>query len=430
MYILSQMEGNEITYNMPHSVQIEGALNIENLELAFKQLIERHDSLRTSFKMVNGEPMQFIQKNIDFAIEPIQATLNDLKEIQSDFVYKFDMTKAPLMRVKLLKINKEFHVLIIDMHHIISDGSSINIFMNELFDLYEGKQLPQLRNQYKDFAAWQLELQDSKKMKKQEDYWIKVFNGEIPLLDMPTDYERPIKRSYEGSLVNFKIGNELFRGLNKIAEETGSTLYMVLLAAYTTLLSKYTGQKDILVGTPIAGRNHTDIEGIIGMFVNTLVIRNRLSYKKTFIHYLNEVKETTLAAYENQDYPFEKIIEKVDIKKVENRNPLFDTMLAIENVDYMEKNNSSLTLKLLDQEHTVSRFDLTLFIYVGQKELRGSFEYCTKLFKRSSIELLVKNFLTVLSTIRNNPSIKLSEIQIDGDIKENYSSVDLFELNF
>src|SRR5699024_2971377 len=121
---------------------------------------------------------------------------------------------------------------------------------------------------------------------------------------------------------------------------------------------------------------------------NTLVIRNRLSYKKTFIHYLNEVKETTLAAYENQDYPFEKIIEKVDIKKVENRNPLFDTMLAIENVDYMEKNNSSLTLKLLDQEHTVSRFDLTLFIYVGQKELRGSFEYCTKLFKRSSIELL------------------------------------------
>src|SRR5699024_8521677 len=143
---------------------IEGALNIENLELAFKQLIERHDSLRTSFKMVNGEPMQFIQKNIDFAIEPIQATLNDLKEIQSDFVYKFDMTKAPLMRVKLLKINKEFYVLIIDMHHIISDGSSINIFMNELFDLYEGKQLPQLRNQYKDFAAWQLELQDSKKM--------------------------------------------------------------------------------------------------------------------------------------------------------------------------------------------------------------------------------------------------------------------------
>ncbi|MEM5028599.1 amino acid adenylation domain-containing protein [Priestia sp. WB3] len=430
MYILSHMVGNELTYNMPHSVQIDGELNIKNLESAFKRLIQRHDSLRTSFKMINGEPKQFIQKNIDFSIKSIQATFEDLKKNQSDFLYEFDLTKAPLMRVKLLKINSECHILMIDMHHIISDGTSINIFMKELFDLYEGKQLPELRIQYKDYVAWQLELQDSEKMKRNEDYWLKVFTDDIPLVDMPTDYERPIKRSYEGSLVNFKIDNDLYRGLNRIAEQTGSTLYMVLLASYTILLSKYTGLKDISVGTPVSGRNHSDIEGIIGMFVNTLVIRNRLSFEKTFIQYLNAVKETTLDAFENQDYLYERLVEKVDVKKVKNRNPLFDTMLAIENVDYIEKNKSSLNLKSLEQVHTVSRFDLTLFIHVGQNELRGSFEYCTKLFKRSSVELLVRNLKTIISIISKNPSIKLSDIKLDLDIKGNHNQVDLFELNF
>ncbi|QQD80611.1 amino acid adenylation domain-containing protein [Bacillus siamensis] len=430
MYILSQIEGNEITYNMPHSVQIEGELNQETLELAFKQLIQRHESLRTSFEMVNGEPMQCIQENVDFTIEPIQVKLNEVATYQSNFVHAFEMTKAPLLRVKLLKINEKRHILMMDMHHIISDGMSINIFMNELFELYEGKQLPKLRIQYKDYACWQLEQQKSKKMKKQEAYWLNVYNREIPLLNMPTDYGRPIEPSHEGALLDFKIKNELYRSLTEIAEQTGSTLYMVLLAAYTILLSKYTGQKDILVGTPIAGRNHADIDGIIGMFVNTLVIRNYLDSGKTFTQYLYDVKETMLAAYENQDYPFEKLIEKVNVRKVENRNPLFDTMFAVQNVDYMENNKSNLTLKPLAQKHTVAKFDLTLFIHVGQSELKGSFEYCTKLFKKSSIELLSDNLLAILSSIAENPSIEFSEIKINGSPEGNLDSIDLFELNF
>ncbi|WNV78293.1 amino acid adenylation domain-containing protein [Bacillus atrophaeus] len=430
MYILSQIEGNEITYNMPHSVQIEGELNQETLELAFKQLIQRHESLRTSFEMVNGEPMQCIQENVDFTIEPIQVKLNEVETYQSNFVHAFEMTKAPLLRVKLLKINEKRHILMMDMNHIISDGMSINIFMNELFELYEGKQLPKLRIQYKDYACWQLEQQKSKKMKKQEAYWLNVYNGEIPLLDMPTDYGRPVEPSHEGALLDFKIKNELYRSLTEIAEQTGSTLYMVLLATYTILLSKYTGQKDILVGTPIAGRNHADIDGIIGMFVNTLVIRNYLDSGKTFTQYLYDVKETMLAAYENQDYPFEKLIEKVNVRKVENRNPLFDTMFAAQNVDYMESNKSNLTLKPIAQEHTVAKFDLTLFIHVGQSELKGSFEYCTKLFKKSSIELLSDNLLAILSSIAENPSIELSEIKINGSPEGNLDSIDLFELNF
>ncbi|MGN4562436.1 condensation domain-containing protein, partial [Bacillus cereus group sp. MYBK5-2] len=224
-------------------------------------------------------------------------------------------------------------VLLFDIHHIISDGISTNLIIKEFIQLYKGELQPPLQIQYKDYAVWQQIEMQSERMRRQEAYWLNMFDGEIPTLELPIDYERPSVRSYEGDTVEFTIDKEISDGLKEIEKQTGATLYMVLLAAYTTLLAKYSGQEDIIVGTPIAGRTHADLEPIIGMFVNTLAIRNYPEGDKTFYMYVQEVKETMLNAYENQEYPFEELVQKVNIKRDMSRNPLFDTMLVLQNTE-------------------------------------------------------------------------------------------------
>ena len=427
MYILSQMEGNDVAYNIPFILEIEGPLKREKVNSALKQLIERHESLRTSFEILNGEPMQRVHDNVNFDVTTIELEREDVENYLREFIRPFQLTQAPLLRVSLLQLGKEHYIMMIDMHHIISDAVTIDIFLNEFFKLYEGEQLPELRIQYKDYVYWHLEQQHRGNLKKQEGYWLNVFEGEIPVLDMPADFERPLKLSYEGALHNFNIDEEVYKGLKKIVEQTGSTLYMVLLAAYTILLSKYTGQKDIIVGTPIAGRNHADLKGIVGFFVNTLVIRSYPLGEKTFLEYVYEVKDTMLNAYENQDYPFEQLVEKVNFKKAANRNPLFDTMFAVQNLDQLEFKRKDLDVKPLALEHRVAKFDLTLFFNVGQTNLSGSFEYCTKLFKRNTIKLISNHLMDILSTVVGKSNIKLSEIKLNDH--EDVNSIELFELN-
>ncbi|WP_257207177.1 condensation domain-containing protein, partial [Bacillus thuringiensis] len=345
MYILSQLEGGELSYNMPGAMIVKGELDAGCVEEAFRNLIQRHESLRTSFEMIQGEPVQHIHPDVAFVIEKIKADKEEIETHIERFVRPFNLQEAPLLRIGLIEIRKNYHVLLFDIHHIISDGISTNLIIKEFIQLYKGELQPPLQIQYKDYAVWQQIEMQSERMRRQEAYWLNMFDGEIPTLELPIDYERPSVRSYEGDTVEFTIDKEISDGLKEIEKQTGATLYMVLLAAYTTLLAKYSGQEDIIVGTPIAGRTHADLEPIIGMFVNTLAIRNYPEGDKTFYMYVQEVKETMLNAYENQEYPFEELVQKVNIKRDMSRNPLFDTMLVLQNTEDTELQIEKLVFK-------------------------------------------------------------------------------------
>lgn len=430
MYIMSIKGGKELTYNMSGIFMIEGSLDRMRLTEAFQHLIRRHESLRTAFKMIHGEPKQMIYPEVNFGMEWFVSSDEDIEDQILQFVRPFDLGQAPLMRVGLIELQQERHVLLVDLHHIIADGLSINILMTELSQLYKGDEFSPLRIQYKDYAEWQQTQLQSDEMKKQEKYWLDVFSGEIPLLDLPTDYERPEILSNEGDLFEIAMEEELFTDFRKMEVLTGTTLYMIILAAYTILLSKYSGQEDIIVGTPIAGRTHAELEPVMGMFVNTLAIRNYPEGEKTFTEYLLEVKEHMLSAYENQDYPFEELIERVHITKDVRRNPLFDTMFVLQNTEASEIQMEGATCKPYAQNNKVSKFDLTLYATILENGLEAAFEYSTTLFEKTTIEAMSKNLLLILTAICQNPHIEISKIKLVEELMNRDTLADLIEVDF
>ncbi|NEY83022.1 amino acid adenylation domain-containing protein, partial [Bacillus sp. 3H-10] len=413
LYILNKIEGSGITYNIPSAIKIKGDLKIHQFEKAFCKLIERHEALRTSFLMVDGEPVQRIEKEIDFKVSYREAdAAHHVDEMINEFIRPFDLEKAPLLRVEMIKTKKDEHIMVLDMHHIISDGVSMGIFTRELAELYEGKELSPLNLQYKDYSAWQRELSTKEEMKRQEAYWLNLFKDEVPMLNMPTDYKRPPIQSTEGDLVQFEIDSDLSANLKKMAKEHGVTLYMLLLAGYTALLSKYTGQEDIVVGSPIAGRPHDDLKDVIGMFVNTLAMRNYPKGDKSFCDYLTEVKETALKAYENQDYPFDELVEKLDLERDTSRSALFDTMFVLQNLDTSNENMKGLKFETYENKVNIAKFDLTLSAIESNNSIKFGLEYCTKLFKRETIERISGHFVNLLKETVSNPEIKLDQIEL------------------
>ncbi|RPK06396.1 Malonyl CoA-acyl carrier protein transacylase [Bacillus subtilis] len=430
MYLLSHAEGGELTYNMTGAMSVEGTVDPARLNAAFQKLIERHEALRTSFELYEGEPAQRIHQTVEFTIEQIQASEEEAEARVLDFIQSFDLAKPPLMRAGLIELEPSRHVLVVDMHHIISDGVSVNILMKDLSRLYEGYELNPLPVQYKDYAVWQQSDIQKRNIKSQEAYWLNQFRDDIPVLDMPADYERPAIRDYEGESFEFVIPEHLKQRLRQMEENTGATLYMILLATYSVLLSKYSGQEDIVVGTPSAGRTHLDVEAVVGMFVNTLVIRNHPAGRKTFDAYLNEVKENMLNAYKNQDYPLEELIQDLQLSKDPSRNPLFDTMFVLQNLDHAELTFDSLELKPYQFHHPVAKFDLTLSIQADQDNYHGLFEYSKKLFKKSRIEALSNDYLHILSVILEQPSILIEQIELSGSNEEEENMLDSIQLNF
>jgi amino acid adenylation domain-containing protein len=424
MFILNQFEPENVTYNMPAVFTVEGALDKERLENVFKTLIQRHETLRTSFAVIDREPVQRVHTEIEFTIDSIQKRGEDITEIVQSFVRPFDLGEAGLLRVGLIELRENKHIVLFDMHHIISDGVSMGILIKELVGLYEGQELPGLPIQYKDFSAWQNEMLRSPVLKKQEAYWLKVFAGEIPVLNMPSDYPRPIVRSFAGDRLNFSTGEELTEALNKLAMKTGTTLYMVLLAAYNVLLSKYTGQEDIIVGSPIAGRDHADLENMVGMFVNTLAMRNKPAENKSFLEFLQEVKDKALDGYEYQDYQFEELVDKLNITRNLSRNPLFDTLFTVQNAGATVLEINNLRFSPYEFEHKVAKFDLTLEAIEVNSRLEFILEYYTKLFKKETVERLGRHFVNILKSIAAQPEIKLGDIELASEDEKQQILID------
>jgi acyl carrier protein/NRPS condensation-like uncharacterized protein len=417
LYIMQQMEVEGTSYNMPAVVILEGGLERAKLEAAFLQLIKRHESFRTSFQMIGNEPGQRIQKEVPFELQyhEEEASL-EIERIVKNFVRPFDLSQPPLLRVGLIKIEAREHILMVDMHHIISDGTSMGVFVKEFMTFYSREELPALRLQYKDFSEWQNNIIALGKLKQQEEYWLNKFKGDIPVLNMNmlTDYPNPPgnDKSLEGTMISFEIDNDLTAQVKQLVLETETTLHIVLLAVYNILLSKYTGQQDIIVGSGIAGRRHVDLENIIGMFVNMLPMRNRPKESKTFREFLEEVKKNALEAYENQDFQFNELVMKLDIERNYRRNPLFDTQFTLQNVEIEPVEIPGLKLKSYPYGIRMIQFDLSLNGMETGETVLMTFEYPISLFKPTTIEKMAKHYIEILKQVIENKHITLKDMTI------------------
>ncbi|MFZ5987147.1 MAG: amino acid adenylation domain-containing protein, partial [Bacillota bacterium] len=426
VYLLTCMGEVNTAYNMPSVIILEGDLDRQRFENTFRKLIEHHESLRTCIYVVDEQPVQKICEEVDFRIEYYHAKEFELCDIMEAFIRPFDLSKAPLLRVGLVEFEDKRYAMLTDMHHIISDGVSAAVMTGDFSKIYKGEVLPELRIQYKDYAVWQNEIQGSEGLKKQEEYWIRKFNGEVPVLDMPIDYPRPPMKSFEGNCIKFSLGKEATERLKVLATENEATLYMLLLAAYNTLLYRYTGQEDIVVGTPIANRTHSDLQEVVGMFVNTLAIRSFPKGSKTFKDFLIEIKKDVLNAFENQDYQFEQLLDKLILNRDASRNPLFDTVFAHQNIEYKPVEVESLNITNYDITNNMSKFDISLTSEDTEEGLLFNMEYCTGIFKKETIERFVSYFVNILVEIVENPDIQLGKIDM---LSQEEKNVILYDFN-
>ncbi|MCU0288771.1 MAG: amino acid adenylation domain-containing protein, partial [Acidobacteria bacterium] len=419
LYVLRQLDEQGFNYNLPSVSLLEGNLDKNRLEKTFRYLLARHESLRTSFSMVGTQPVQEIHEQVEFAIEYYDSTGENGKNhtprhFIHSFIRPFDLSMAPLLRASLIKMAEIQHILIVDMHHIITDGTSMDLFIKESLAFYAGEELPPLKFQYKDYIQWQNSDRQKQSLRAQEQFWINQFAEEAAVLDWPLDYPRPAVQRFEGNAVAFELNLQVTQALKQMTRDTGATPYMVLLAIYNILLSKISGQEDVVVGTPVAARRHTDLERIIGMFVNTLALRNYPKGEKTFREFLIELKDTALQAFENQEYPFEDLVEKIFIRRDLSRNPIFDVMFALQNttVHTTDYKIPGLIIKPYESEHRMAKFDLSLTCFEVEDIFRGSFEYCTQLFKKKTIERFIIYFKQIIAHVIDNPIPKMSQIEI------------------
>jgi amino acid adenylation domain-containing protein len=437
MYILHRFEENSKAYNIPVILTLEGNVNTGTLETVFKKLISRHESLRTSFETIKGEPVQRIQEDVEFEIEYLNISRDEpdfnvkekssspmgnsqLDEIIIDiFVRPFDLTKAPLIRVGLRKIEKYKHILMIDMHHIISDGISHSILVRDFISLYTGQKPPSQMLQYKEYSEWQQSPEIQKTIKEQEEYWLKEFEENIPVLNLPADYSRPPVKSFEGDSIDFALSVEEIRRLYETARTGKTTLFMVILAVYNILLAKLSSQEDIVVGIPIAGRRYTALETIVGAFINTLALRNTPSGEKTFKLFLKEIKEKTIKSFENQDYQLEDLVEKTAVKRDRSRNPLFDVSFTHQNFfditgpdGKTEEEIEDLKIRPYGYGKRASKFDLNLRVFEVREKLYFLFVYSTKLFTRETILRFIQYFKKIISSGIASPEMKIYQVDI------------------
>ena len=422
IYYTSQMAGNNSTlYNMPEGILFESKIDPDKLEKNINALINRHEALRTYFENANGNIVQKIAKDVNFNLEVIRAAdFNYLDNIFKNFIRPFDLEKAPLFRAKYVEFNNGKSVLLIDIHHIIFDGKSISILTDELYKLYNNKALPELKITYKDYASYENERITSGALKNSEDFWINKFSGDIPILDMPTNYPRPTIQSFEGKKIHSLIDNDTTLQIENLSRKLGVTPYMLLLSVYYVLLSKYTSNDDIIIGSPVVGRDILETYNVIGMFVNTLALRQKINSDLTFREFLLEVKENLLNSYKFQTYPFDELVGKLKIKRDTSRNPLFDTMFIYQNYGYNKVELDGVKSQLYIPDTGTSKFDLSIEAIPNNGCINLSFEYATKLFKDEFIETLSKHFNNILNNIIKNVDTKIRNIKMLSDEEEKY----------
>ncbi|MGE5344237.1 MAG: condensation domain-containing protein, partial [Candidatus Omnitrophota bacterium] len=419
LFFIQHMAPEATAYNLPQVLMLPGVPDKDQLERIFNTLIERHESFRTSFELTDEGPVQIIHdpERIRFSIHYPDYTINpnDFNTELLRFVVPFDLSVAPLLRAAVIKTTENTWMLFTDMHHIISDGVSMTRLETEFTDLAAGRTLPPLPIQYRDFSEWQNSDAQQQKKTEKAQYWLNQFGDSVPTLELPYDFPRPPVTRFEGNTTRFGLEKEIVDRLKEIGAPSDATLYMVLMAIHFIFLSKLSGQEDIVVGIPVAGRNHPDLQPIIGMFVNTLAIRNYPVAEQTFLSFLEEVKTSALRAYENQDYPFEELVEKLTLERNTARNPVFDVVFNM-------LNQAEFKGELPSDHgyvHTpgVSKYDLTMYFVEleGGRGLIFNVEYGSNLFKPETINRFIGYYKHIVSQVMAQPDIELKAIDILGE---------------
>jgi hypothetical protein len=429
LWFLDQLAPESTAYNIPFALRLRGELNREALGKSFQELVRRHEALRTTFAMRDGSPVQVIANEFEMKIEDVD--LLGLKEeqreaearrvAQEEVESAFDLGSGPLLRVKLVRVGEQEHVLVVNMHHIVSDGWSAGIMIREFRCLYEGyvrgeaPSLPELKIQYGDYAEWQREWLQGEVLEGQIEYWRKQLEG-VRELELGTDRARPAVMSQRGAMYSFTVAEDMLRKVEELSQREGVTLYMTLLAALQVVLWRYSGQEDIAVGTPVAGRKRTETEGLIGFFINTLVLRTRMRGEWSFRELLGEVRERTLEAYEHQDVPFEKLVDELEVERDMSRTPLFQVAMVLQNAGQEELQLGGLEVEeySLAEENRTAKFDLTWGLWESGRGLQGGVEYNTDLYERETVARMVERWQGVLEQGVENAEKRLREISLWG----------------
>jgi amino acid adenylation domain-containing protein len=431
-YILQQMYPENTGYNNLQLFKLDGELNRDRLERAFNDLIGRHESLRTSFEMIEGKLVQWVHDKAALSMEfhncPDEEKVN---QVVKAFTKPFSLDKAPLLRVGLIRLGKSEHILVTDMHHIITDGLSAVILSREFIELYEGNILPPLMLQYRDFSEWQ--DRGYRQIKKQGEFWVKQFEDGASVLKLRTDYPRPPVQQFEGDRINFTINPENTAAVEKLVLQEESSVFMVLFAVYNILLWKLTGQDDIIIGTGVLNRGHTDLMEIIGLFFNTIPLRNRILGEIGFKKFLGGVKAKMLDAFDNQEYPIDILVEDLLslglLARDAGRNPLFDTMFALQNFGDIEGTApktglTDLTVMPYELEIKTSRLDLFFAGTQGTDTIHMTAEYSTALFAPATIRKMTEYYVEILEQVLADNEIKLDDITLSRNLLEVKSTAD------
>lgn len=418
MFILWTYDQSSIVYNMFGGIKFIGQFDIEKLDRIFKQLINRHEILRTSFNIVDDELMQFVHDEIAFNISFYEVEEDELESVAEDFVKPFDLRQAPLFRVGIVKYGDNQHIMLVDMNHIISDGVSMNILSKEFIQLYLGQKLGELQIQYKDFSAWQNNFFKSDKFNDQKEYWLNEMTGKIPLLNLPTISERDENESYEGRQVKQVIRQNLTMKMRHMALNANVSIGMILMSAYYILLSKYASQDELIIGCGVAGRGHDDLENVIGMFVNLLPIRVRLNDKMTFEEVLNLVSEKSLLAYDNQDYQYEQLITDLNCQRVIGRNPLFDAVFTMLDDDNTSRFSSDdFEISRYEFSSNKVKFDMQLTAFLKESEIMIVLDYRTSLFKTENMEIMFEDYINIIRQVMEESRILISAISSNNELR-------------
>ncbi|WP_162903473.1 condensation domain-containing protein, partial [Taibaiella koreensis] len=402
LYLLHQIDGADNSYNIPRAFWIKGRVDHQRLEHCFQTLIDRHEILRTAFEMHDGVPVQIVKETLPFHIGVVEGSVKDKDQLIGSFIRTFDLAAPPLLRVQLCHLEQEQQLLLFDMHHIISDGVSAVLFMEELMRLYHGQSLEPLALQYKDFAAWQNDFLASGALKEQEAYWLRQFADEVPVLNLQTDLPRPAQKTFKGKRKRVQLPQALCLALETTASQLGYTLNQLLLATFKVLLYKYSGNGDIVVGSPVAGRTRAELDKVLGVFINTLALRSYPTGQKTFRAFLAEVKQASVDALKNQEYPFELLIEQLDLKRDMGRNPLFDIMFSFVHEDNTELALGDALLEPVKSIYDTSKFDLLLEGVKSVKGIELKLEYSTDLFTEGTVTALLEHYVQLLEDTRLN----------------------------
>lgn len=427
LWFLEQMQPEAAAYNLPLVLEVSGQLDVEAFRVAMQTIIDRHEVLRTTFRATDGEPEQLIADDVELDLNIVD--LRDSQDVEAtakqaalqDATQPFDLSSALPIRVSLYRMADDKWLLLFTVHHIAADAWSLDILLREFSILYPslliGSQvkLPELKIQYADFAIWQRSPEHAASLDAELDYWQQQLAGDLPRLQLPTDHPRPRKQTFNGNVVEFSIAQATTERLRALAQQHGASLFMTLMAAFNILLYRYSGQCDQLIGTPVANRHRTEVEDLLGLFVNTLVIRSRLEPSMAFTDLLDQVRATTLAAYDHQDLPFEHLVEALAPERDPSLSPLFQVKFRLENASTEQLELPGLSLRTMAQQVTVAKLDLSVDMYETADGLVGGFEYNSDLFELATMQRMSAQFAALLERLAETPTLCVGNVSILTD---------------